>query len=109
MNGSIYSVGMDIPDLNTLVLATPRKEIEQSVGRILRKTKDDKDYVNPMIIDIVDKFYYLYYQARARKKFYANYDYEIQHIRMMESDSESESESESEENNLELLTDSEEE
>jgi superfamily II DNA or RNA helicase len=44
-------LGADIPRLNTLILATPRADIEQSVGRILRTDDHEKP---PTIIDIVD-------------------------------------------------------
>ena len=36
------SEALDIPELNTLIMATPRRKIEQSVGRILRKKKELK-------------------------------------------------------------------
>ena len=32
------SEALDIPELNTLFMTTPKSNIEQSVGRILRKT-----------------------------------------------------------------------
>jgi superfamily II DNA or RNA helicase len=47
------SEGLDIADLDTLVLATPKSSITQSLGRIMRKNKND--YINnPLIIDIYD-------------------------------------------------------
>ena len=101
---------MDIPALNTLVLASPRREIEQSVGRILRKTKGDVGYVNPMIIDIVDSFYYLYYQGKARQTFYSGYGYKINHIHIgggNKGHDSADSSSGSESQSVELLTDSE--
>ena len=47
------SEGLDIPTLNTIILATSRKNVEQSVGRILRK--QDGYEIEPLIIDIIDK------------------------------------------------------
>jgi len=44
--------GLDIPDLNTVILTTPKSDIQQSIGRILRKENDDE---YPLIIDIADK------------------------------------------------------
>ena len=41
--------GLDIKTLTTLVLATPRTDIVQAVGRILRS-----DHARPLIIDIID-------------------------------------------------------
>ena len=43
--------GLDIPDLDTLVMASPRSNIEQSVGRILRVHDDKKA---PIVLDFVD-------------------------------------------------------
>jgi superfamily II DNA or RNA helicase len=73
----LASVGMDIPALNTLVMASPRKEIEQSVGRILRKTHGDDDDIKPLIIDIIDNHTLYQAQSRDRKKFYRSYGYSI--------------------------------
>ena len=47
---SMASEGLDIKTLTTLVFATPKTDIEQAVGRILRVKHN-----NPLIIDIVDK------------------------------------------------------
>ena len=45
--------GFDVPTLNTLVMATPRPDIDQIVGRILRVEKTVRK-IHPLIIDIVD-------------------------------------------------------
>lgn len=50
---SMAEEGLDIDGLNTLVLATPKKNIIQSIGRIMRKPIEEGD-VNPLIIDIID-------------------------------------------------------
>ena len=42
--------GLDIPSLTTLILATPKSDIVQSVGRILRAKHNE-----PLIIDIIDQ------------------------------------------------------
>lgn len=47
------SEGLDIPRLDTLVFATPRSNIEQSAGRILRSHPDKK---SPIVYDFVDKY-----------------------------------------------------
>ncbi len=44
---------LDIPRLDTLVMATPRSEIEQPCGRIMRPSPVKK---TPWIIDVVDPF-----------------------------------------------------
>jgi superfamily II DNA or RNA helicase len=78
----LASVGMDIPALNTLVMASPRKEIEQSVGRILRKQKSEAGF-SPLIYDIIDNHGVFKSQARERKKFYGQYGYTVVHLQML--------------------------
>jgi len=43
--------GLDIPELDTLFLATPKGDVEQSVGRILRTADEKKE---PVVVDFVD-------------------------------------------------------
>lgn len=62
----IASVGFDHPKLNTIVLATPRSNITQAIGRIYRKTHQ----INPMIIDIIDTYSLFPYQYKKREKIY---------------------------------------
>lgn len=69
---SMASEGYDNPKLDTLIMATGKSDIEQSVGRILRK-KNDND---PLIIDIVD-YEYRYSQFLTRKKFYSKNEFII--------------------------------
>ena len=69
---SMSSEGMDIPELNTLIMGSPKSEIEQSVGRILRKDHED---LTPKIFDIVDDFSVFTNQANKRKKFYKKNNY----------------------------------
>lgn len=44
--------GLDIPDLDTLIMATPQSSIEQTVGRILRRFEGK---AAPVVIDIHDE------------------------------------------------------
>ena len=46
---SMASEGLDIKTLTTLILATPKTDIEQAVGRIMRVKHN-----SPLIIDIID-------------------------------------------------------
>ena len=62
------SEGLDIPALNTIVLSTSRKNVEQSVGRILRKQSGY--IVTPLIIDIIDNIKQYKNQGNCRKRFY---------------------------------------
>ena len=46
--------GLDIPSLDTVILATPKSDIVQSIGRVMRETKGKKN--NPNIYDIFDQW-----------------------------------------------------
>lgn len=50
---SMASEGMDIPKLNTIFLASPKSDVVQSVGRILREKADVRQF-HPLIIDFSD-------------------------------------------------------
>ena len=65
---SLAHEGLDIPKLDTLIMATPKVDIVQSVGRILRETQGKKN--NPVVIDIIDNWGCFKYQFCKRKKFY---------------------------------------
>jgi superfamily II DNA or RNA helicase len=71
---SMASEALDIPVLNTLLMITPRKEIEQAIGRITRK----KDHpVQPVVIDIVDQLPSFSRQGTYRRQFYNKKDFKI--------------------------------
>lgn len=55
--------GFDVPTLNTLLMATPRPDIDQIVGRILRIEKSARKH-NPLILDIVDPQFRRQFQER---------------------------------------------
>jgi superfamily II DNA or RNA helicase len=63
--------GLDIPDLDTLLFATPMTDVIQAVGRILRKYHQ----VNPFVIDIVDKFGNFTKHLKQRQEFYDDEEY----------------------------------
>jgi predicted helicase len=72
---AMASEGMNIPTLNMVLLATPKSNIEQSVGRILRQKKEERA-VQPMILDVVDsEFVECMGQWAKRKKFYRECGY----------------------------------
>ena len=67
--------GLDIPALDTLILATPKTSITQSVGRILRESPDKKD---PVVVDFVDPMIrILEYYWLSRLKKYKNLGYNL--------------------------------
>jgi len=72
--------GLDIDKLNTLILATPKRNIVQSIGRILRKPIKDGD-LNPLIIDIVDQFSMFDRWGGTRRKYYDKNKYNIDYYK----------------------------
>jgi len=72
---AMASEGMNVPELNTLVLASPKSDIIQSVGRILRKKAEDRDKT-PLVIDILDKHPSLVRQSKKRVTFYNKNKYQ---------------------------------
>jgi superfamily II DNA or RNA helicase len=74
---------LDIPRLNTLILSTPKKDVVQAVGRVLRKILRDGD-IRPMIIDIVDNFSLFKNQSLTREKFYEANDYVLQYYYILD-------------------------
>jgi|ETNmetMinimDraft_8_1059916.scaffolds.fasta_scaffold03839_2 superfamily II DNA or RNA helicase len=73
----LVSEGTDIATLNTLIMTTPKKQIQQVVGRILRaKTK-----FTPLILDIVDSSFSVYKnQSFYRNRYYRKCNYSIENI-----------------------------
>lgn len=68
--------GLDIPDLNTLVFGTPPgMDVEQPVGRILRRFHKD---VNPLVVDLVDNTGNYEKHSDERDLWYNDEDYIIQ-------------------------------
>ena len=73
---SLAHEGLDIPVLDTLIMASPKSDIVQSVGRILRETIGKKN--NPYILDIVDMWGPFQYQFFKRSKYYKEAGFHIQ-------------------------------
>ena len=64
--------GLDIKSLSCLFLATPKTDIVQAVGRILREKHE-----NPFVIDLVDVHNCFQNQFLKRKIFYNKQNYKI--------------------------------
>jgi superfamily II DNA or RNA helicase len=92
---SMASEAMNIKTLNTVILASPRKKVEQSVGRILRERPEQRR-CTPLILDIVDSHGIYQNQWRKRRVFYRACGYKIL-IQQYKSDETSEDSSDSEE------------
>ena len=73
------SEAFSVKKLNTVVLATPRKKVEQSTGRIFRQRIDERT-VAPHIIDIIDSHECHKRRWYVRQKFYKECEYTFQHV-----------------------------
>ena len=71
--------GFSVKKLNTVVLATPRKKVEQSTGRIFRQRIDERK-VAPHIIDIIDSHDCHKRRWYIRQRFYKDCKYTFQHV-----------------------------
>ncbi len=69
---AMASEGLDIKTLTTLIMASPKTDVCQSVGRILR-TK----HTNPLVIDIVDSHDIFAKQWQKRRQYYIKQKYNI--------------------------------
>jgi superfamily II DNA or RNA helicase len=68
------SEALDIPDLNTLFMVTARREVEQAVGRVIRKIDPN---VRPTIYDFTDRLPSFINQGYNRRKLYKKMGFEI--------------------------------
>ena len=78
---AMASEAMNIKTLNTVILASPRKSIEQSTGRILR-IRPDQRQVPPVIIDIIDTHSMYQGQWRKRLAYYRKCTYNVERWEM---------------------------
>jgi len=88
---SMCREGFDVPSLNTLLMATPRPDIDQVVGRILRTEKKVRT-VHPVIIDIVDPQFRR--QFGQRNSLYKKREYRVTKMAMPSSSSQTAAEGE---------------
>ena len=73
---AMASEAMNIKTLNTVVLASPRKHVEQSTGRILRVRASERTVV-PLIVDIVDVHSMYRGQWKKRLTYYRTCAYSL--------------------------------
>jgi superfamily II DNA or RNA helicase len=66
---------LDIKTLSSLIMVTPKTDITQSVGRILRVKGN-----NPIVVDIVDSHDLFQKQWVQRRRFYKKCNYRIRQI-----------------------------
>ena len=73
---SMASEALDIKTLTTLIMITPKTDVTQSIGRILR----EKHSFTPIVIDIVDTHKPLVNQFNKRKSYYKEQKYKIKYL-----------------------------
>jgi superfamily II DNA or RNA helicase len=69
---AMASEGLDIKTLTSLILASPKTDVCQSVGRILRQK-----HSSPLVIDIIDAHDIFMSQWYKRRKYYKSQNYKI--------------------------------
>jgi len=72
---SLAQEGLDIAKLDTCILATPKSDVVQACGRVMRETVGKCH--EPLIIDFVDMYSCFISQARKRKNWYNKSDFNI--------------------------------
>lgn len=77
--------GFDCKKLNTLILATPKKDVQQSVGRILRIKKTERKVI-PLIINICDVFSSFRNWGTVRNTYFKKKKYEINYYNYRKGD-----------------------
>lgn len=71
---SVCEEGLNIPKINSVMLVSPRRDCEQSIGRGFRKAHP----IPVIIIDIIDAFSKTFLnQGSSRKRYYRNKAYDI--------------------------------
>ncbi len=73
------SEAFSVKKLNTVILATPRKSVQQSTGRIFRERIEERK-VAPHIIDIIDSHECHMRRWYIRQRFYKECEYTIRHL-----------------------------
>ncbi len=74
---AMASEGLDIGSLTTLVMATPKSDVIQSIGRILRKKRKES-----LVVDIVDPHIIFQRQYTKRKSFYKKQKFQLKETTM---------------------------
>lgn len=82
---SMAEEGLDIDGLNTLVLASPKKDVIQAIGRIMRKPIEEGD-INPLVIDIRDMLSCFENWGSIRNKYYKSKKYTVNRLKAKNKD-----------------------
>jgi len=78
------SEGYDNPELDTLILASPKCNVEQAVGRILRKKNNN----NAVVVDINDCVSIFNNWNKKRQSFYKSRNFKIKYVNLNDSSNE---------------------
>jgi superfamily II DNA or RNA helicase len=105
---AMASEGMDLPHLNTLILASPVSAIEQPIGRIQRQKPHERKCI-PYTIDIWDQHSIFRGQGKKRCEFYLKNNYTVQGINGDNISDVAEDDDKKEEETFEFQVDSDEE
>jgi hypothetical protein len=81
---------LDVPGLDTLVLATPSSDVRQAVGRIRRTGKSVADergrsvleVKHALVIDVVDTFQPFLQWASARQRYYRDERFDVSKVKV---------------------------
>ena len=76
--------GLDIPSLDTVILSTPKSDIVQSIGRVMRETKGKKN--NPNIYDIFDQWSVCHAMYNKRLRVYKQGGFKMPKVKPEEPD-----------------------
>jgi hypothetical protein len=77
--------GLDIKHLNTVILASPKKDVIQSIGRIMRTILKSGD-IKPLIIDIADDIDVISNWLKIRENVYTKCKYIIENYYLVDND-----------------------
>lgn len=69
------SEGFDLARLDTLFMVSPRSDVEQTIGRVLRQHPEKQ---RPLILDFIDTFSVFEDQGKKRKAYFEKLRYNVQ-------------------------------
>lgn len=75
--------GLDIKHLNTVIIASPKKDVMQAIGRIMRTILKSGD-IRPMVIDFADDLDAIVGWLKIRTTIYKSCKYEIENYYLVD-------------------------